>query len=423
MNRREPISLGRTLLAGTLLASALIGVLSGCAQAEVVRLWTDNASIAPYVEHYNSLSREHRVELLYRRDPQVELARAAEMPDLVIDSFLTGERTRAFFRPIRESVYAGSGVYAQLLALGRIDDRQLLLPLAFDLPLIEYRPEYLETEMEPFAVELGRLRELGAEYNAQNGGRLIRMGFSPRVYPGFSYVLTQSLGADFHEAGGETIVWNAQRLEQSILELAAWAEEANGGIEQVSSFETRYLYDPANQILEAGRMLFAYTRASDYFSRDEGVRGETDFRWPVSGGRITVSDDVLFGGIPREAENPDGAAAFLSWILEAETQEELLNEKRQKRIATFGFAGGFSSLRQVNEDILIQLYPDLLGAVVPAAALAVPSSLPHYWPRLRDEVLEPWLLAESRRVIDTGPPTDSAELEIAIRAWRDRNGF
>jgi hypothetical protein len=78
---------------------------------------------------------------------------------------------------------------------------------------------------------------------------------------------------------------------------------------------------------------------------------------------------------------------------------------------SFGFAGGFSSLPQVNLDSLAFRYDSLMGALPQAGSLDFPHILPTYWTELSEEVIEPWM---SRAVQTESPPTRLAEL---VDAW------
>ena len=62
---------------------------------------------------------------------------------------------------------------------------------------------------------------------------------------------------------------------------------------------------------------------------------------------------------------------------------------------SFGVAGGFSSLRSVNEEIFPSFFPALVGHAPPAAALVAPPVPPQGWPALVSEVLTPWAIDAS----------------------------
>ena len=82
--------------------------------------------------------------------------------------------------------------------------------------------------------------------------------------------------------------------------------------------------------------------------------------------------------------------------------------------SSFGIAGGFSSIRTVNEKLFPLYYPSLLGKMPPAHYLKPPDILPSKWPELRKDIVLPLLLEAT----GPNPPVDpNATLEARIQAW------
>jgi hypothetical protein len=146
---------------------------------------------------------------------------------------------------------------------------------------------------------------------------------------------------------------------------------------------------------------------------------EADFRWLAGPEKILVSDEILFAGIPRSSRRKSRAKAFLLWLFQGETQTRLLEISRRQRLGVFGIAGGFSSLKSVNELAFPQYYPRLMGRIPPEELLYVPGPLPESWPEIKSQVLVPWL---REAVSAPGQAGSSEELAERLKTARLNKG-
>jgi ABC-type glycerol-3-phosphate transport system substrate-binding protein len=160
--------------------------------------------------------------------------------------------------------------------------------------------------------------------------------------------------------------------------------------------------------------------SSALFLVPDDKREELDFRWFSSDGRTPVSDGAVYAGLVRGAAGRAAAEAFLRWFLTPEAQRAVLERSRQTKAMenAFGIAGGFSSLRSVNEGILPGFYPVLLGHAPPAGTLRGPAPLPDDWPALRDTVIAPWALEASALAPN---PASGARLAERLAEYRSRS--
>ena len=98
--------------------------------------------------------------------------------------------------------------------------------------------------------------------------------------------------------------------------------------------------------------------------------------------KIPVLDNILFAGIPRQANNKNGARYFLEWFFKRETQVRLMEINHLKRLqGIFGIANGFSSLREINEKDIHkpEFYPIFVGYLPKEDQLLFPNILPEDW--------------------------------------------
>ncbi len=79
----------------------------------------------------------------------------------------------------------------------------------------------------------------------------------------------------------------------------------------------------------------------------------------------------------------------------------LMEKARFKRIRSFGFAGGFSALPEINERDIPLMHTEIAGKVPPEKYLRIPSPLPIDWKKMKNEVLLPYF-----RDFCTGSPGD-----------------
>ena len=82
--------------------------------------------------------------------------------------------------------------------------------------------------------------------------------------------------------------------------------------------------------------------------------------------------------------------------------------------SNFGIAGGFSSLKSINETVFPSFYPALLGNMPPEENLKSLEQLPAKWQSLKDRVVKVYLLD----AIDTEKEIPSNSMEVLISEWK-----
>jgi ABC-type glycerol-3-phosphate transport system substrate-binding protein len=387
-----------------LLLLALAAVLSGCGllQKRLVTLCTDRPEMAAYVEYFNTLPLDCRVELYYQSDPVQSLLQkgpSGQRVDLVLGRWLNGTAATRNLSSLdslfRRNRLRREEFYQPLLAAGVHDRRQLLLPFSFNLPAVVFSTGELTQDVPNLTVTLDYLKAKGAQFNQAVRSSLVRMGFSPTWSEEFLYGAAALLGAGFREGSEGQLRWDSAGLSQARSYLQEWVTEANGGLEQDTAFRDKYLTAPLPRLLEDGRILFYPTDSGQLYEQLPAQGEEPAFRWLVGAdgaeGQIQVQDDMLYFGIPKGSRRKRDARLFLAWIFLPETQARLLEIGRQKRLKSFGLAGGLSALRAVSEREFPQYYRFLLGRLPPEQMLRAPTPKPASWGELKSQVLLPWL--------------------------------
>jgi hypothetical protein len=125
-------------------AALLAFLLGSCGSWETSTaiLWTDRPEFALYAESFNAAQDRYKIEVQYFESPAKKLTDTREYPDIVTGSWLKSASTRTLFRPLdyllKDQSVDPSAFYSRLLALGRIEGKQYLFPVSFNLPALVF---------------------------------------------------------------------------------------------------------------------------------------------------------------------------------------------------------------------------------------------------------------------------------------------
>ncbi len=263
----------------------------------------------------------------------------------------------------------------------------------------------------PFFLNPPDLESAAEEFNETSTSSFQTMGFSPGWESEVLFLSSVLAGAEFEALSTGILSWNNETVTESIEDLKKWSTDINNSFEYQKEFTTKFLYDPGYKLAAEKRILFYYSDLVGFFSIPPEKRKVLDFRWFAMENKIPVLEDVVLSGIPVGAKNTEGAVEFIYWLFSPDTQKKLLKSTQIKRLDTFGFANGFSSLPGVNENAMPIMYPDLAGSVPPESSLLFPKSLPSYWLELKTDVILPWFYDRS------GDSPQEISLQEAIEEW------
>jgi ABC-type glycerol-3-phosphate transport system substrate-binding protein len=377
-------------------------------------LWTDRPEFAFYAEYFNTAQERYRVEVRYFDFPAQKLSDSDVYPDIVAGSWLKSASTRVFFK-VLDSHFGPKGLskdafYPRLLAMGNIEDKQYLLPVSFNAPVIIFARDRTELS-NPFTIGFGELKKLGGDYNRESSGVYTRMGFSPAWDDNFLFITAALFNTSFREAN--PLAWNSTALEEAMDFVYDWTTEINTGVQAEEDFRFKYFYDPPAKLVLSGRILFTCINSDALFTLGEEQRSSLDFRWISENNTIPLTEGSVYIGLVRKSKAPKAAAAFLHWFFQADTQRQILQRSRDNGIleTSFGISGGFSGLRSVTEHIFPQFFPELLGHMPPQDFLSPANILPRSWTALKEHTVIPYLRERSRLSQDDSP------LERRIADW------
>jgi len=401
------------------LLMSILFIFASCSSPNSSRaiLWTDRPEFAFYAEFFNAAQDKYKVEVRFFEAPAYRLIEGGEYPDIVAASWLKNSSTRVMFRPfdgmLSRGVLDRSSFYPRLLSMGRIDKRQYLLPVSFNIPAVIFAKDASITLSNPFTIEMREIKEQAKTFNRTSGAVYSRIGFSPSAKDEFLFLAATLFGASFREAS--PIAWDAAALGQSISWIQQWISEANTDIQMEEDFVFKHYHNPPDRLISSGRTLYTYIDSADYFTLPEVRRMNLDFRWIAEKETIPLDERVISYGIHKKTKSRKAAVEFTRWFFNDETQRLLLEEMKNKRIneVSFGIAGGFSAMQTVTEQIFPQFYPDLIGHIPPENYLLPPNVLPRNWMVIKERVILPYL---RERIRHTGTE-DIRPLDRRINDW------
>lgn len=392
-----------------------------CSSKNIV-IWTDRAEVVSCAELFNSSSKNVKAVVVYKENLASSLppAKDEEKPDILIGSMLKNSDMKRNFTPVNpilsRTKINPSSIYSPLLDYGKSGSKQYLLPVSFNVPAMIFDEVNSSLILENNSIEFSRVEEISSNFNEKNAHEIYtKMGFAPSWNQEFLYEYVKSHGAEIEEKGN-AVTWKAENLENSVGNLKRWTSEKNTSTSAEQDFAFKYLYMPLQKQILSGKSLFAYTTSAKFFSLLPEQTFGIDFRWLSNGGKIFVEDEIVMLGVYRKSSNTQKAFDFINWLFKEETQKNLLERTQNMHldITTFGIFGGFSSIKNVNEQIFPSFYKNLLGNLPDEKSLSCPEPLPPRWKSLKERVVLAFLTDATKTDSTTQPKT----MEELLSSWR-----
>ena len=409
----------RVFLAALLAFQALI-TFSCAKQQSPVIIWTDQEEFASYTELFNA-SHSVKAVVVYKKEAFRSLppARDEQPPDIVIASWLKNSSTRKYFSSLDymfgEQKIRKEAFYDELLKYGEINGGQYLLPVNFNLPAMVLSKGNDSVLDDDHIISIGVLKTKSAEFNRQTkNGAFTAMGYAPSWDADFAYQLSKLQGTDYREQDS-TFSWNEDSLKLTVNYLRDWTTSCNTDTETEQNFQFKYLFIPKYQQVSSGHCLFAYMSSKEFFSLGEEVSANLSFRWLSDGRKIMVDDDIVMLGLYRRTKESQKAEQFIEWLFREESQRQMLERARDMKLDTvqFGIAGGFSSVKNVNNTIFPSFYRTLLGNLPADEFLCMDGMLPARWLTYKERIVLPYL----EESLNTSEKVHPQSLQERLDAW------
>ncbi len=393
----KKISFARFVLFGTILGS-LFGI--GCAQP-VLRVTSDRSEIAVLVELYNATQDDVLGIFHYSEQPK-QLISSTEPPvDVVVTEDLHHEFYADYFISTKDMVDD-----AEIYDLLRSTQGTWTLPLSFDVPLILSQHDTFPHQSRILA------RELQLGYDETTEEQRIRH-FSPQWAAAFLVYTLRSRGVRFFEGSERDIQWNANAVEEAAEFLRTWNLNIAPVAVQDHFIEKNFTI-PFFRLIQLDRIGYHWSTANAFFSLHPLDQRDIRATWLDHDTGIWITTSVG-AGVTKTSRQKRQAKAFITWLLDPNTQKFYLENKEDLGIRSFGFVGGFSSLYPINETFIQREIGDI--------PIPLPSELQFSLPHLRDwqgyaqQVLEPWITTYIR----SDDAYDGAvELGAATQKWTNQ---
>ena len=393
----------------------MVVILSGC-NVKTAQIWTDKPEFVLYGEYFNVIQNKYKVTVKYVDFPVNEIGRG-NCPDLIVASWLKNSSTGNTFKNLN-NLFGAKGLsratfYQRVLAAGRIDHTQYLIPVSFNIPALVFSKDRSNLLSNHYTVDFDEVQGLSKSFNAMNRDVYTKMGFSPLWSDDFLLISAMLSGASFREAN--PLAWDAAALEKSMVFINNWTNEINSNNQAEDDFTFKYFFEPPDRLIQSGRIFFSYMESNDFFILGEDRKNNIDFRWIMDQNRIPVTDDTVYLGIPKRIWSTKVSKEFIRWFFKIENQRTLLEYSMANRINEniFGICGGFSALSPVTEQIYPLFYPELLGRMPPAENFIVSNVLPGNWVILRERVILPYLHDRARK----NDASETYPLEKRLSDW------
>jgi hypothetical protein len=381
-------------------------------------VWSNVSDTAFFVERYNLVS-DTPVHFRYIENLTETLTQETIEADLVIGRWVNTPGVNTRMTPIggkgstdtegARALRSRSGSPGQAIAAPFAAATSTWIPLSYNLPAVVYATEHFR--MEPsFAVTFTGLSDALRPTAANSEPPPV---FAPTASRDGMYAIYRSLGFSpgVDEAG--TPQWQRRDLQRAIDTVTQWLTDQYGSPEEERAYVRDFLYDPPVRRIEANRTGAVYQDSATLFSWSFLEDRRLDFRWLADDQqRIAVTDNIVYAGIPADSDAPSAATALLKWLTTPAVQVELVEAKVTARIDTFGFFDGFSTIPDVNTEMIHVVYPQLTGRVPAPGVLTVPTTQPRYWNEAVERIVAPFFAR----------PGDASVLEQEIRRWYLQRG-
>lgn len=378
-------------------------------------VWGDRPEYAAYIDYYNTLDPQHRGYFQYKEQIFPDhIDRTTPPPHVIIAEHIAYRGAKRVMRTIPRSILntpPPGTFYENILSVGTIGRSQRVIPLSFNIPIVIFnRNQSFEFLTSP-AVTLEQLRREAEQLNRYTDETLSRVGFAPQWDGHFLYLGTKAYGANYREDRQNNIRWNEQEIFEALRYFRNWNRDIEE--EDLSGFVERYLREPLHARVTDQRIGFFVSDLTTYSRLDFD---QFDFRPLTNAQGIFIEENMTFIGMHRYRRNNAQAQQFVRWIIQQEAQNALIEHTEGYNIDIFGFANGLSTIKEISARTIPRYYPWLIGSTLGISSAFVPSQLPKYWHRIREEVLEPWL-----KNFLNGVNQESIENEIV--KWRKREEF
>ena len=365
-------------------------LLFSCSNQKTAVLWSSNKETAEIVELYNTGNSEYRIIFQYKENLVSSFIKADERPDIIIGEDLQNIQVKSELLSL-ENLYKKdfpkNGTINQALIGGvEFENSKHLLPLSYSLTAAVYNKNSKRVDSSLPTIELEKMKNDSISYNNE----IKKRGFSPLWDENFIIALLDLFEASFSSSEEKMLTWNDQNIESALAFLKDW-NELNGGLEQMSQFDDKFLFDNRIKILKEERILFSIMDSASFMELSDSMNKDIDFIY-ISHKFMIHPEKIVYGGINKKTSSYNASTDFLSWLTKAHTQEKIIQSLLKNKSGNFAILGGFSSINEVNEQILRRYYPRLAGKIPESQYIQMQNEKPVDFNSIKYELITSWVI-------------------------------
>ena len=358
-----------------------------------------------YVEQFNVQQKRYKIHCIYEKDLDQlnEKEIKNRYPSIIFGSRILSKKVLSLLDDIsylfstlsinRRSFYEG------LLDAGYYKNRQLLLPVSFNIPAAITLKAPNSEDAAGSVLQYSAMRSAGNEYTVNEKNTYVTMGFHPVWSDAALYGLLKAFDVSFSEE--KSITWDRTRLDEASRYIKLWYSDASVSMKDTVNFNEQYRQIPPDLRVNLKKTQAWVFSSLDFFALDDSRRSGLQFAWMARDSVIPADDDAVFLGILSNGRAKDAGDAFIKWFFRYDTQSRLLEQSKLFRLdeICFGIAGGFSALSDVTEKLYPLYYRELLGKAPPRNMVILEGVRPSSWDDAKTGILLPilreWLTSDA----------------------------
>ncbi len=361
-----------------------------CSKEKTAVLWSSNREAANIVELFNISESEYKIIFKFKEDLAASFLEAEKKPDIIIGEDLQNYNIKSalinlnyFFNKTSNE----KNIINQALLNGSYFNNQLsLIPISYALTAVVFKKNTKKIDRTMASLELKQMQIYSAAFNNDN---FKRKGFSPFWDNDFIYAFLSHYQSSFTATESQDLKWDKEKLATAMNILEEW-NMSNGGSEIMRDFNNKYLYDNRIKILKEERILFTTMSTSEFMLLPDSANKDLDFLY-ISNQFNMNPIERIYAGINKKTNAAKPALAFLSWLLNIESQTLIIKSSINRKEGTFGLFGGFSSINSVNSDIFPLYYPRLRGKIPEPEYIMSNLERPFDFNTIKDELITSWV--------------------------------
>ena len=365
-----------------------------------------------YVEQFNVQNKRYKIHCIYEEnlDKLQESSARKKFPALILGNNILTNKIVPQLDDI-SYLFATLSIsrrsfYESLLQSGMVKNRQLLLPVSFNIPIVIIQKNNAESLKEQGVfIKLSELKTLSNLSTVKQKNEFLSMGFHPLWSSEALNYFFKAFGVNFTQQND--LHWDTAKFFSAMCYLKAWFDDAKVTFSDIMTFKQKYEQIPADMQLSLNKTNAWVISSKKYLALDESRRSTLKTYWFAYENKIPVDDTAVFLGILSNGKSKDAAEAFIKWFYQIDTQKKLMEQLKLYRLdeIDFGIANGFSAIIDITEKVFPLYYKELLGKTPPKQMLASTSGVSKMWDNFFSKYIVPiineWLAAEEPFDINT----------------------